>query len=1135
MKQGDFNFDGDESASTLSPALGGDGIILYGSNDPEELIARCAEDLQVPLSNPFVKEEFLVQSRAMNSWIKLQLADRLGIFANAQFRFPEETIWMILRAFLGEGPERNPYTKEGMAWKIFDLLPGFLEREKDIFQSVARYVESGANNEQADPDRMFRLSRQVATLFDSYQTYRPKMIMGWEAGKLPEGADLWQAFLWRGLRESFAQESLPELVNRLWSVEMPVRQDWLPERLSVFGISTLPPIFLDVLQLLGRFRPLRIYALQPAPVMWGEVESDKTLEKWKARSIERAKGQSARPVADDELGEQSGNPLIGSLGRTGREFFNLLIDRDAHDYPLNFRMPMGDSLLARLQRWTFEVFSKKPEERKPIAEKDESIVINSCHGPMREVEVLRDYLLRRFDLDPTLRPRDVIVMMPDPEGYAPYIRATFEGMEEGMPDYFPFSVVDREPRRESLLVDCFFDLLEFFDGRATNREVLDLLDSTVFRARFELEDQDIDTFRDWIRDCHAHWGLNGEHRERYGSVRSDEHTWRHALDRMALGVCMRSNGDRMWDGVLPYDEIEGENALRFGKFSKVISDLTDFEAKAGRQKTLREWADFLDSLTDRFFPRNNETLMDRRRVQKAIQSITNEFAKLSEKSKVPLRVIRYHLGNVLETGSPQGRFLTSGVTFCGLRPMRSVNARVICMIGMNEGAFPRQTKRPNFDLSGLRRPGDRSAREDDRYLFLETIWCARENLYLSYVGQSIRQSLEIPPSVVVNELLDGLDKLADFGTEGGKRRKARNEFVRLQTLHPFGNENYSGNKLYRSYSGDNFDASIALQCTDDETLPFVSEKMAEPEDELTELTMEKLIRFFISPAEAFLKERMGISLHNEKPPPDEAEPFDLGGLEKYVIKDRLLGTALEMDEGVDLLALARAEGGLPPGSLGEVWFNEANREVEQFLLQWGDELRGEKEISQILDIDSNGIRLRGELGPFIQGRQILFRCVDKIKVKDRIRTWVRHLFVSAFAKRGGVETRFYSSDKKIFRMQPIESVVAQELIGDLIALYKRGMTEPLPFFPEASYAFHKEFSGLQGEEDEKILEIRSKALQNARNEWYPSYYNSHPEGENSANKLCFRKEPFEDSDFDELAATVFGPMLDLCSEGLGDE
>ena len=175
------------------------------------------------------------------------------------------------------------------------------------------------------------------------------------------------------------------------------------------------------------------------------------------------------------------------------------------------------------------------------------------------------------------------------------------------------------------------------------------------------------------------------------------------------------------------------------------------------------------------------------------------------------------------------------------------------------------------------------------------------------------------------------------------------------------------------------------------------------------------------------------------------------------------------------------------------------------------------------------------MGPFIQGRQILFRCVDKIKVKDRIRTWVRHLFVSAFAKSGGVETRFYCSDKKIFRLQPIESVAAQELIGDLIALYKRGMTEPLPFFPEVSYAFHKEISGLQGVENEKISEIRSKALQDVRNKWYPSPQNSHPEGENSANKLCFRKEPFEDSDFEELSATVFGPMLDLSSEGLGDE
>jgi exodeoxyribonuclease V gamma subunit len=1107
--------------------LVGQGIVLYGSNDPEELIDQCALDLQRGLSDPFRQEEFLVQSRGMNSWIKLQMADRLGVFANVQFRFPEETVWMILRGFLGEGPNKNPYTKEGMAWKIFDLLPDLMKTNESVFAPVARYLGDDPGGEGTDADRAFRLCRQVATLYDSYQAYRPEMIMNWQANKLPVGGDQWQAVLWLALREAFGQESLPELVRRLQAVDNPAEEHWLPERLSVFGISTLPPIFLDVLQAYGRFRPLCVYALQPAPVMWGDVKSEKALQRnWKGRALERAKVQSGRPVEEDELNEERGNPLIGSLGRTGRDFFNLLVDRDAHDYPLKFREPEGDSLLARLQRWTFEVFSAQPEERKPLAEDDESIVINSCHGPMREAEVLRDYLLRRFAGDPTLRPRDVVVMMPDPEGYAPYLRATFGGKEEGMPDFFPFSIVDREPRQESLLVDCFFDLLEFFDGRATNREVLDLLDSNVFRTKFELEDEDIETFRDWVRNCHAHWGLNGEHRERFGSVKSDEHTWRHALDRMALGFCMRSNDDRIWGGTLPFDEVEGENALRFGKLFKVIDILTKLEEIAAKEQTLVSWVEFLGKLTDEFFPSDNETLTDRRRVRKAVMALIDEYAPLAGKSVVPLRVIRYHLSNVLDVGSSQGQFLTKGVTFCGLRPMRSVNARVICLIGMDDGAFPRQIRKPSFDLSGDREPGDRSSREDDRYLFLETIWCAREHLYLSYVGQSIKQNQEIPPSVVVNELLDALDKLADFGTEGEKLLKARKELVRIQTLHPFGKENYTGRKLFRSYSVNNFESANALLSPDEETSPFVPEKMSEPEEALTELTMEDLTRFFVCPAEAFLKERLGMSLHNENPPPDDCEPLDLGGLEKYAIKDRLLGIALEMEEDADLLALEKAQGSLPPGSLGEVWFNEANREVDQFLLQWGDELRGEKEDPVLLDLEFNGIRLRGELGPFVNRRQVLFRCVDEMKPKDRIRTWIRHLFVSAFGKETGVETRFYSSEKKPLILKPMDREPARELVKGLIDLFGRGMREPLPFFPESSLAFQDEMPSASKGKEEEVSEQLAKALVEARGKWYPSNYNDNPEGESSANKLCFRDDPFEDSEFVELAGKIYAPLLE---------
>jgi exodeoxyribonuclease V gamma subunit len=1111
--------------------INGRGIRLYTSNDPEELIKRCGQDLGSPLSNPFIKEEFLVQSRGMSSWLKLQMADQLGVFANVKFRFPEETIWMILRGFIGRGPEKNPYTKEGMAWRIFHLLPELLKNQETDFSQVSRYL--GANLGKEDANRSFRLCRQVATLYDSYLTYRPEMIMDWMAGKLPERGNRWQGVLWQHLRREFKEESMPELMKQLDSLKIPQNLEWLPERLSVFGISTLPPIFLDILQAYGRFRPLHFYVLQPAPVMWGDVESEKDVEKWKDRAIKRATEQSQKEVNEIDLGIESGNPLIGSLGRTGREFFNLLVDRDAHDYPLNFREPVGGTLLERLQRWTFEVFSKEPESRMHIGDGDESIVINSCHGPMREAEVLRDYLLRQFANDSTLCPKDVVVMMPDPEGYAPYIRATFEGMEKGMPKYFPISIVDREPRQESHLIDCFFNLIEFFDGRATNRDVLDLIDSSVFRKKFELEDEDVQTFRDWVKHCHVHWGLHAEHRERFGSTPSNQHTWRHALDRMALGFCMRSNGERMWDGVLPFDEIEGENTVRLGKLYRIVGGLIEFEEKSAEAKTLSAWAKFLEDLTDRFFPSDNDTFLDRRRVQDEIKELKEEYSELAGNSKVPLQVVRYHLSNVLAVGSPQGQFLTSGITFCGLRPMRSVSAKIICLLGMNDGAFPRQTRKLGFDLSGNRRAGDRSAREDDRYLFLETIWCAREHLYMSYVGQSIRQSQSIPPSVVINELLDSLDKLVDFGENHGKERKARDELISVQTLHPFGWENFTGGKIPRSYSFGNLQAASALLSPEKETQPFLSGQMSEPSEKINELTMDELIHFFQSPAKAFLKIRLGMSLWDEDSPPEECEPFELGSLEKYVIKDRLLGMALELEHKFDLLGLEGAKGSLPPGSLGEVWLNEAKRDVEEFVERWQDAVKGEQEGSVVIEEELDGVKLRGELGPFVNGRQVLYRCVKEPKGKDRISIWLRHLFASAFQE-PEVETRFYSLDKKFISLEPLPSDSARTNLSNLIALYKRGMTQPLPFFPESSYAFarNQPYDPGDGKRD-GVKNTENKGIQEAKKKWVSTQYQK-GEGDDSANQLCFREEPFKQAEFEQVASAVYHPFLKVCEAGKGE-
>ncbi|MAH30050.1 MAG: exodeoxyribonuclease V subunit gamma [Euryarchaeota archaeon] len=1099
----------------------GRGLVLFGSNDPEELVNECVRQLGNPLSDPFKEEEFLVQSRGLGIWLQLKIAEKKGIFAHARFRFQEEAIWMILRGFLGGGPERNPYTKEGLAWKIFGLLPGLMHQNSTSFQPLVEYLGSASD---WDGNRAFRLCRQIATLYDSYLTYRPEMILDWNDKNFPDDRDRWQGILWHALRKSLDFETLPEKVEQLKQLEAPKRADWLPERLSVFGVSTMPPLFLDVLQAYGEFRSLKIFSLQPAPVFWGEVES----EKWKLRALKRATLQAGHPVDENSLSDRAGNALIGSLGKTGREFFNMLVDRNAHDEPLTFREPKGNRLLARLQRWIFDALNESQETRTHPRADDPSLVINSCHGNMREVEVLRDYLLRRFEEDPSLKPRDVLVMMPTPEDYAPYIRAVFSGLEEGMPREFPYSIVDREPRRESHLIDYLFDLLDFFEGRATNREVLDLMDSLPSRTKNEWEDADMEIFRQWIGDCHAYWGFSAEHRERCGSTATHEHTWRHALDRMALGFCFRGYNRQLWEGTLPYDEIEGEHAIRFSKFSRFLSALADFEKQARGQQSLLDWSSWLTRLTNEFFHQTDATLLDRRKINEAVESLASEYHNLAGEGKVPLRVIRYHLGNVLEVGSPQGRFLTQGVTFSGLRPMRSVSARVVCILGLNAEAFPRQNRAPSFDLSGDRRPGDRSSREDDRYLFLETLWCAKDFLYLSYVGQSIRQSQEIPPSIVINELLDALDEIAEWKDSEGNPIPAVDAVVKKQTLHPFGPDNYRGDRLPLSYSLPNLKAGRALLDSKKTVNPFVDlDNRQVIEDSKKDLSVGELVEFFSNPCKAYLKYSLGMKLWEEEASPPDFEPLEIESLEKYKLMGKMLNVVGSGKDISALYELEKAEGRLPPGNLGEVWFGEAEREVSGFLDQWQSLLVESSGDSLIFEEIFDGLLFRGEVPPLRNGKHVLFRCSKKFNGKDRVRLWIEHLCGCAASGTEPFESLFVCNDKKYLHAQSVPADQAKMMIQELLQIRKSGLQIPLPFFPNSSFAYFEKINdaGLKNDSTEgEIEQAKKNALVEAKKAWAGASFKGGEvpgDGKDFSVQTCFGKSPFGDPQFANLSEFFF--------------
>jgi len=292
---------------------------------------------------------------------------------------------------------------------------------------------------------------------------------------------------------------------------------------------------------------------------------------------------------------------------------------------------------------------------------------------------------------------------------------------------------------------------------------------------------------------------------------------------------------------------------------------------------------------------------------------------------------------------------------------------------MNGRSFPRQNRRPSFDLSGERKPGDRSTREDDRYLFLETLWCARDSLYLSYEGQSIRQAESIPPSVVINELLDSLDKIARF-TKDGKTVTAQEALIERQCLHPFGSENYAGENLKRSFSSDHLEASRALLDSAKEISSFSSGSIHCLKAKGDEITISEFIRFFDSPAKYFLVNTLGMSLWEEDAPPPDAEPLILESLDKYLLKQRLLAIELKQEPTVDLFALVRAEGILPPGNLGRVWFNQTSREIGEFMNRWGGHIQGIKQPPVAVDQSLGGFRFVGEIDSLVGGRQVFFRC-----------------------------------------------------------------------------------------------------------------------------------------------------------------
>ncbi len=886
------------------------GLHLHSGNRLELLADALADVIRAPLSSPLRDEIVLVQSLGMARWLKLELADRLGVAAGLRFPFPRA---LALELFRAAGVDTDPqpsFDPQTLTWRIFSLLPGLAEQP--AFESVARYLAGG------DGRKRFQLAAKLAAVFDQYLTYRPEMIRSWEtgksggksAGKKPVAGlgdeDQWQPILWRAVckgwgdghpalwRETFLKAAKAGRIDR----------DLLPERLTVFGVSALPPFHLDLLVALSALVPVHLFQLQPTLHYSGDLLSHRQQARLRRRGVS---------LGDDSAEEIAGHRLIASLGRTGREFLKLIYEHDTFEEADHFADPVAPralpaepresaseegspealppaptelvpptpSLLGSLQRDLLELRSRAADEpKRAISAHDDSIRLHSCHSPVREAEVLRDHLLKWFTEDPSLQPRDIVVMVPDLETYASAIEAAL-GAPERPEEAIPFTIADRSPRDAGALA-ALWQALGLVRGRFAAPEVIALLECDAVRRRFGFEPDDFELVRQWLADAEIRLGLGAE---TIGEFHGEPlNTWAAGLQRLVAGYCVAGRGDVAVLDVVRPCAVEGGDALVLGRLCEAVERLGQAASKFAQPATPSGWADrlrdFADTLLgfDSLAPREQETL------RAAAESLRQAETNATCATELDLATVLEHLGPALSEDRHGSGYLAGAITVCGLKPMRSIPFQVVCLLGMNDGAFPRRNVPLGFDLTTRdRRIGDSSPRDDDRQLFLETVVSARRRLHLSHVGQSQHHGKAAPPSVVVGELLDALDH--EFTGPGGS--PLRDHLVVTHKLQAFSPAYFNGGPLF-SFSRSNFYAARQSTELRSRPKPALQGEFGEADADLRDVALEDLVRFFTNPPRWFAERRLKLQLPGRSDVLADAERFDTGPLDEYGAKSALL-------------------------------------------------------------------------------------------------------------------------------------------------------------------------------------------------------------------------------------------------------
>nr|WP_319393974.1 exodeoxyribonuclease V subunit gamma [uncultured Desulfobacter sp.] len=1107
---------------------------LIKSNRMENLAQALCAVIGERSDNPMAAEFIGIQSRGMKQWLSQVIARHFGVCANMRFMFPRQMLEYIqeisCEAQITAFSEAGLLNREMMTWAVLDAL-----MRKETHPARADQIVTGPETYLEHDDtgiKAMALSRRIAGVLDDYQVYRPDMLAAWARGETQAFEDphaLWQADLWRDLIKKGV--SMPDQMRECGAAldAGTVNTTDLPRRISLFGISAMPPFFLELFNVLGRQIDVFLFLLTPTWQFFFDLPSPRQQER-----------QALENKAVSELPEE-GNPLLGALGQGSREIQGLLENFD-YDEPIgdlfvdpletDFSDPAAGDMLRVIQSDILNLVRRgkgRADEPLAVSVEDSSLAVHACHSPMREAQVLKDLLLDEFNRDSGFCPHDVVVMMPDIEAYAPFLEAVFS-----QDPALPFTVSDRRRRSESFTLSAFLNILDMKEGRLEKSRIMGLLSSPVIADKFGLTLGDQELVSALFDQAGILWGKDGAHRQKILGRHYEHNSWIFGLNRLMAGFALPEASTAIVNDVLPCDGFEGLEGEILGKCTHFIHSLFKALDLMDLPGTVQEWTTRFRTIISDMLAKDLGNDGDMAVLLNALDDMEKQAGQAGFDGRISFPAVRQALTAKLDVHISQGSFISGGITFCNLMPMRSIPFKIVCLMGMDAQSFPRTGSAPGFDLIRQNpRLGDKQDRQEDCELFLEALLCARLRLIITYTGMRISDNSPVPVASPVAELIDTVENSFVF--------PGRFQWQFTHPLHPFSPVYFSEvcGAGFFSYS-----KSHCRICTSQNDLNNGNDisdvRFMEPDgdniptqqapDDIPVVTPADLVSFFRHPVKYYVTGTLGVIYPEPGEVPDEREPFRLSGLSLY----QLGSLAVENHDNCELYPVVKAQGRLPFGKKGEQEWARINGLANPVKHMAQDEIPTEAPRSLELHIQTDRVAVTGRVADvYAHGRVVAG--FGRLTPARMLTQWIMHLAYSCATEFSGT-TVMVGQDPKYrkpcvkFEFSAVDDKSrAQALLVDLAGHYLDGTTRVFPFFTDLCYALVSDLSSRNYDLSPPSL---ARALNKCTGLWHNSF-SSTGERFNRYTRLVFGQEnPFADPEALEHSGVldaglaVYTPMLE---------